>query len=364
MRALAAAVVALLASACGSGEDPPKRPNRAGWPTRPEVVAPKIGGAKVLVPEVAPPALVPSRIVPPIVRGPRQIDAFEQDEAVVDVLWVVDNSGSLNSERDRLAAQFDRFLSVLLRAGVDYHVGVTSTDLSPTTGEGGRLRGTVPWIDRMTADPRARFRDAVSFPSDSDVLLEEGLAAMAAALTPPNTLGPNRGFLRDDAALAVIVVTDEDDGSLGPSDYYVRLLRGLKGPGREANISFSAVAGPLPDGCIPPGEELVFGSEADPAERYLAVVDATGGLFESICSVDFAPFVETLATNLSGLRLVFPLSAPAVESSIEVKVDGRTIPNDPQNGWTYSETDRALTFHGRGIPPPGSEIEISYDVEV
>lgn len=352
-----------LAVACAD-PDPLPRAGRPGWPARPRVISPRIAGAAVTPPGIGAPRLIPGQILPPVVRGPRQTDAFAQDPARVDVLWVIDNSGSLNTERDRLARQFDRFLSVLINGGVDYHVGVTSTDLSPITGDAGRLRGPARWIDRTTADPRGAFRAAVTFPADSEVSLEEGLAAMAAALTPPLSNGFNAGFARDDAALAVIVVSDEDDGSLGPVAYFTRLLLGLKGPGREANISFSAVAGPLPSGCVPQGEENIFGAEAEAAARYEEIVDATGGLFESVCSPDFAPFVEALATRLAGLRRVFPLSGPPVESTIVVRVNGMRIPKSATDGWIYSASDRAVLFEGQYLPPPDAEIEISYDVQL
>lgn len=359
---IAPCVAALALAACDPNEADPRLPASRDWPARPRIVEPSLEAAPVLGPDVAAPSLAPSRLIPPIVRGPRQVDTFLQDEAIVDILWVVDNSASVSNERARLAQQFDRFLNVLLAAGVDFHVGVTSTDLSRSTGDGGRLRGPVPFIDRNTPDPRSAFRQAVTFPVNLDVRLEEGLAAMVAALTPPNTQGPNRGFLRDEASLAVIVVTDEDDGSIGLVEYYGRFLRGLKGPGREANISFSVVGGPLPDGCIPAGEELIFGADADAAERYSRLVDLSNGLFESICALDFAPFVEQLATRLSGLRLVFPLSVPPVEATIEVRVDGRVVPMSATNGWTYSSVERAIIFHGNRIPPPRSEVVIDYDV--
>lgn len=360
-RAYALAVITALAAACDSpGGRTGTTLGAYDWPARPAVISPQVVAPVLTTPDIARPRIVPGQLLPPIVRGPRQVDGFDQDAARVDVLWIVDNSGSLNTERVRLAAQFDRFIGVLIAGGIDYHVGVTSTDMSNTTGDQGRLRGPLRWIDRSTPDPRAAFRQAVDFPM-SDVALEEGLSAMVAALTPPNTVGANTGFLREDASLAVIVVTDEDDGSLGPLGFYRRFLLGLKGPGREANVSFSAVAGPAPDGCIPPGEEDVFGAEADFGERYIDLVQETGGLFESICNADLAPFVEQLALRLTGLRRIFPLSAPPLVSSIRVLVDGRVVPQGA-SGWTWDAAERAVVFEGSFVPPPGAMVEIQYDV--
>jgi hypothetical protein len=47
-----------------------------------------------------------------------------------------------------------------------------------------------------------------------------------------------------------------------------------------------------------------------------------------------------------------------------VKVDGAQVPRDEANGWSYRESSRAIVFNGAGVPPPGAEIEIAYDVDL
>src|SRR5688572_15430483 len=46
-----------------------------------------------------------------------------------DILFVVDNSGSMADEQERLASNFDAFIREIAGAG-DYQIGVVSTDLS------------------------------------------------------------------------------------------------------------------------------------------------------------------------------------------------------------------------------------------
>ena len=55
------------------------------------------------------------------------------------------------------------------------------------------------------------------------------------ALTSPNIDpgGPNAGFIRPKAALAIIVVTNEDDHSFGTTDYYARVFSGAQGQGQR-----------------------------------------------------------------------------------------------------------------------------------
>ena len=65
---------------------------------------------------------------------------------------------------------------------------------------------------------------------------------------------PNQGFLREQASLFLIMVSDEDDKSYGPVAYYNRLFEGYKGPGNEALISVSAIVS-LPQQDADPEED-------------------------------------------------------------------------------------------------------------
>ncbi|RMG93741.1 MAG: VWA domain-containing protein, partial [Deltaproteobacteria bacterium] len=67
----------------------------------------------------------------------------------VDILFVIDNSGSMGEEQGTLAANFSKFIEVLERPKVkaNYRIGVTTTDngnpqCNGTTPEGGKLRLT------------------------------------------------------------------------------------------------------------------------------------------------------------------------------------------------------------------------------
>ncbi len=68
---------------------------------------------------------------------------------LVDILFVIDNSGSMADEQEILAANFGRFVDMLEAPGVqaNYRIGVTTTDngnpwCAGTTPEGGALRAT------------------------------------------------------------------------------------------------------------------------------------------------------------------------------------------------------------------------------
>ncbi|MEW5855082.1 MAG: hypothetical protein AB2A00_40270 [Myxococcota bacterium] len=69
----------------------------------------------------------PLETIPP---NPDQTDEFCQRPASrVDILWVIDNSGSMLSEQNKVADRFSEFFRQLQTSLVDYHIGVITTDI-------------------------------------------------------------------------------------------------------------------------------------------------------------------------------------------------------------------------------------------
>lgn len=50
----------------------------------------------------------------------------------VDILWVVDNSGSMCQEQKVLRDNFRKFIDELNQTNLDFHIGLTTTDMNPT----------------------------------------------------------------------------------------------------------------------------------------------------------------------------------------------------------------------------------------
>ena len=280
----------------------------------------------------------------------------------VDVLWVVDNSGSMSDVIQHLGDRFQSFLTAFDSTGIDYRIGVTSTDMDG--GANGRLVGPQPWIDDTDPDPVSLFTQATDLGSSGSAT-EKGLDAAYAALTPPLTNGDNAGFLREDAVLAVVVISDEDDSStIGVNDFST-WMDGLKAdPDRT---SFSAVVGDWNGGVFDTGCSSTGTFPpvtAAPGERYIEVQRNTGGTFQSICDDDFDEVLSYLGYGASGLAFDFPLEQrPSSIAGIQVQVDGTTIPRHPVRGWFYDSTSNTVRFSRQAVPGPESTIVITYPVD-
>jgi hypothetical protein len=313
----------------------------------------------------------------------------------IDILFVVDNSRSMVEEQQALADNFDRFLSLVdpdpatsgEEGEVDYRIAVTTTDALSGRGQ---LVGT-PVVIRPGAgySPLEAFRRNVKVGTEGRAL-EQGLEASLLALQ--NFDGGSTEFLRADAYLYVIVVSDEEDSSPGEVRYYVRALEQVKGIGNDKAVVVSAIAGPAPDGCESPA------GKATPGLRYDEIARTTGGVVGDICTADWQGTLRELAVTGLGLKKRFQLTLPpddyTQDGTLDVNDLGSVIVRYPcdtpdlqayltecaevqdtcadggdvvcvpylghPDGYVYDAAEKMLDFHGGAVPGPGGCVEVSY----
>lgn len=291
------------------------------------------------------------------VSGERR-DAVVHERAKVDVLWVVDNSGSMFEEQARLRENFELFIDEMAAVDADFHLAVTTTDMTPDnfpnqrvlSPQRGRFQNTPdgrPKTDEETGGVDTSACDSEPLPTvirsrdyrredgalDTDRLklhfgcnatvglrgsgFEQGLEAAVTALSHELLQTANRGFLRDDAHLAIIFVTDENDCSdrgalerdrgyecewdadlLVPVETYAAALRALK-PGGQKIVVAGIFA---PD----TGDRVQRPTEPSPTcdastglaysgWRYEALVKEMGGVTASICQPLFTRALSQVA---------------------------------------------------------------------
>lgn len=167
----------------------------------------------------------------------------------IDILFLIDDSGSMKEEQDSLKANFGKFMGVLetLDGGMpSVHIGVATSDLgssgndgtvaavpgSGCTGHGddGVMRTAAMINGQFISDMddgsggrsvnySGRLEDAFAAIADVGTAgcgIEQHLGSVQRALENP----ANAGFLRDGAYLAVVVIGDEDDCSLQHSSLF------------------------------------------------------------------------------------------------------------------------------------------------
>ncbi len=295
-----------------------------------------------------------------------QVDDFDQlGEPQVDIVWIIDDSGSMSEEQASLAANFLSFIRFADAQGLDYHMAITTTDTSGgSSAENGRFVPLTGSGVRIVT-PRTQPTPTQVFTQNARVGTggsgsERGLDAAYLALSNPLLGAHNAGFLRPQAALSVVVVSDEEDGSTRTVDFYVSFLLGIKGLQNANTFTFSAIVGDAPSGCSGAG------GSASAGLRYIEVAERTGGVVQSICTPDWARALENVSTTAFGFKSRFVLSGQPVVDTVVVAVDGASVPPVDAQGaqrWSYDAGANAVVFTPYATPEPGAQIRVQYRAE-
>lgn len=314
---------------------------------------------------------------------------FQNPPTEVDILLVVDDSCSMGDEQEKLGAGFDDFVTYFDEADVDYHIGITTTDMSdpiPAQNWPGGPRGRlvedsstgVRIITRDTADPADVFRRMVSV-GIAGSGLEQGLAAAVEALTEPLASAANDGFLREEALLSVIFISDEEDGSNYPVDTWINDVREVKGQRSRDAVNVSALTGVSPETGEPEEcgrDPLDPNAGAVAALRYHDVAVRMNGVVASICENEFTDIVARMGLKSSRLLDRFELGREPREDSLEVTIilpgeddeDGLEVPPeglaDGRFAWALEsdeETWWVRFLDIAALPPIDTKIVFAYE---
>jgi hypothetical protein len=318
-------------------------------------------------------------------RGFRQTDTqrvevFEQLEpSTADILWVIDTSCSMEDEQAALAENFPAFIEFFVTRQLAFNLAVTSTNIGEddTDGLEGEMVGDPKVITEQDPDVAGLFVQRALMGIDDGHSDEKGLTA---AYTAVEVLGDtvNRGFMRDQAHLAVIVVSDEPDFSereqAGAADAvgwedFADWMNQVKGPTGQRMADLSAIVGigpggfDDPEGCDLPEEgSNPSGQGGEGAQRgdgYLEAAVATGGLIASICGEDWGDMLARVGLRAAGLLDTFELREVPLVDTLRVRTGGLAAAD-----WEYFEATNSIRFtRVQSIPPPGAEITVEYQVE-
>ncbi len=281
------------------------------------------------------------------------VDSFvEPERAPADLLFVVDNSCSMFDEQAELASNFGSFISYATKMGVPYQIAVTTTDDSPTGAQGQLLRGPGnPMVLTPSTPNVAKLFAAKVNVGTSGSGQEQPLSAALKALTVPLTATANRGFLRPDASLSVVVVSDAPDQSSNTAAYYLNRFLGLVPPQKTWLFSFSVIgpfSNPLPPGCS-------IDSTIDMG-RYAPIVAATKGVQADICTKDWAKDLEAIGRNALGPRDTLYLTTTVDPGQpVTVTVNGAPITN-----WSLDPASNSVILADTVNTPSGAKVEVTY----
>lgn len=306
----------------------------------------------------------------------------------VDVLYVIDNSGSMAVSQSHVAQNFQQFIQLFNQRGIDYRIAVTTTEAyrdlfgQPMTisqfrdGTDATSHTGVRLITPQTPNIEQTFLTNITQGTTGSGD-ERAFQSFKEALNNPL----NAGFPRSDAFLAIIIVSDEDDFSVDDStdahthDYtysglhpvasyisYLDKLTGADQSTRSSKYNVNTIS-ILDQACM--DEQNAVSAEHIIGQRYIDLANKTNGITGSICG-DFGQSLSNISNKIIELTTQFYLSRPAVESTLTVLVDGVAVPHLhttdplPWNGFIYHADTKSLTFYGSYVPQPDAIISVDF----
>ena len=270
----------------------------------------------------------------PVNEGIIWVDSFTQHMSIdgIDILWVVDRSGSMN------------------RYNADLLAGVEAMLLALPVSD---------WrLVMISADPRKAV-DSNEFPLVPGDDIDDAAAMLATLTSAPYEEGFNAVYqyinhnpysstwMRPDAGLLVVFVSDEEEQSRVeypyPSDFiswYGSLRMGSVFMASIVNQESSTSMCSLPPSMI------------DVGERYMEATEMLGGIVVDICDTDWSPGVTDATHSIEPVEKI-ELTHKAEVDSIRVFINGAL-----NHDWFYVESENTVYF--TVIPTAGQLVEVGY----
>ena len=270
--------------------------------------------------------------LPPVPDAPPEPEATPCTK--VDMLFVVDNSGSMAGEQENLVGSFPGFVDeILMTLGTveDLHIGVVATEVHKQNPVQCQKLGALSTASQIHGDC-APFDSGYNWMDESQTNLEQKFTcvgelgtggsgdekpmdALQLALTPAlNAPGAcNDGFLRDDALLVVVYITDEEDDNQGgtqnsqgdPADWFEGVIK-HKNHVETNVVTLGLVGHDEPNECD--GLGFISSDEsAEPAPRLQEFAKMfTYGFLGDVCADSYQPFfheaisvIDSACTNFT-----------------------------------------------------------------
>jgi hypothetical protein len=255
-----------------------------------------------------------------------------KEDKKVDILIVVDNSGSMSFEQNNMASRVRNMLAIL--RGFDYRIAVTTTDPNTTRKSGGRTfygdgdlipihgQNGALWVDSNLDEQIAQNALGLTLQrpevgSGSEQGIKATYRFIERATTPGNPLST---FFREGANFSTLVISDEDESANTEKNDPEKLLALISSKfNQQKAYSFHSII-------TKPGDTACFNGEgATYGHRYKKISDLTGGVIGSVCESDYAAQVQGISTSIRDLIKQFTLTcSPLPEFPITIKKNGVT----------------------------------------
>lgn len=247
----------------------------------------------------------------------------------VDIIWVVDQSGSMNQETTYVQAKINDFTTLINASNIDYHVIMMAT---PTGANAicvpSPLGGSTPACGNNT-----RFR-----------LANQRIASKDGPALVTSKYSLYSDFLRPEATKHFVFVTDDNSNTTAAA--FKTAVNALQPAGMFTGFKVHAIyayGSGASTGCTGP-----FGTGAATGTVYTTLVADTGGARGVICQDDWNQvFTDITTAIVSGSQVACELAMPAAPQG--ETIDPNKVNVKYQSGATSTTLMQVLTAGDCGV---------------
>jgi hypothetical protein len=261
---------------------------------------------------------------------------------LVDTLIVIDNSGSMSYEQLNMAHRFENFIDKL--NGLNWRLGITTTDTRTDSTNSELKDGRLLLFSGLNkyyltsqddiSSVKTAFAETIQRKASEGSGNEQGILAtyraIERALDSSTTGNPNLGFIRQEATLAIIVVTDSDEsGKLTSKSLPENLIEFVQSKYPEKNFKFnSIIVKPNDINCknnkavyTNSLNSLATNSNETYGMRYYQLSELTGGIVGDICAEDYGDQLSLIGQSTYDQIKEFTLDCSPADSNHDGQVD-------------------------------------------
>tara|TARA_B100001250_G_scaffold337653_1_gene304500 strand:- start:1104 stop:2162 length:1059 start_codon:yes stop_codon:yes gene_type:complete len=263
------------------------------------------------------------------------VDSDTQTASVdgVDILWVIDTSGSMYRYDAQLIAGIEAMINALPESG--WRLAMMSNDPMRAAAEA--------QFPLVPGDDIADAMDMYNAMGRGG--MEEGFDAAYEYLVN-NSYATT--WLRPDAALLVVFVSDEEEQS---NDHMINVSDWTTwfGNQRGGSTYMSSIVN------VEQADSICAStpSPIDVGDRYMEATNYFGGVIVDICADDWAPGVTDATSNVEPFETIELTYVPVREETMRVFINGAL-----NWDWHYDSSDNAVHF--TVIPVAHDHVDVAY----
>lgn len=254
----------------------------------------------------------------------------KNNKMMTDILFVVDNSGSMEYEQRSMDQRINHFMTMI--SDLDYQIAVTTTDpRNSVYGDGNFVNFNEIGLKILTPnDMSLENAQAVLGKTlkrtEAGASDEQGIFVTYRAIERSKTAGsPQQKFFRPQASLVVILISDEDESGCGSKNDPAGLVNFVKATWPGKSFSFHSIITIPNDATCLKTNGAAYGKKYQELSKLLGYGTVGGSLIGSVCASDYASQLTGIGQSVQDMSYTAELKcAPVVtgNSSVEIYYQG------------------------------------------